>query len=151
MADNDTERDALAQFEALIDAYGAEARRWPADRRAGAEALLERSAAARALRADAARLDGLIAAASVEPAPAHLVGRVLAAAPRPRANRTASAAGWIARAGAGLWKPAMGLAIAAMLGIALGGVVSPFDTNTADAAEADSVSLEIGSIPEIEL
>ncbi len=147
MSNNDTEREALAKFEALIDAYGAEPRRWPADRRAAAEALLEISAEARALRDAGARLDGLIAAAPVEPAPAHLVGRILAAAPRSRAARRAGAGGWLA----GLWKPAIGLAFAAVMGIALGGVVSPFETNTADAAEADSISLEIGSIPEIEL
>ena len=145
MTNENTERAALTRFETLLDAYGAEPRRWPADRRAGAEALLERSHEARALRDAAARIDALLDSAPPQPAPAHLVGRVLAAAPKPQASRGLSH--WIA----GFWKPVTGLACAAMLGIALGGVVSPFQTNTADAAEADSVSLDIGSIPEIEL
>lgn len=143
--DRARDRDALIRFETMLDAYGAEPRRWPADRRAEAEALLLRSPEARALRESAARLDSFLDKAAVEPAPAHLVGRVLAAAPRPRAARGLSH--WMA----GLWKPAIGLAFAAVLGVALGGVVSPFQLNVADAGEADSVSLDIGSIPEIEL
>lgn len=143
---NDTkEHEALARFEALLDAYGAEPRRWPVDRRAEAEALLRRSPEARALRDTAARLDMVLDSAVAEPAPAHLVGRVLAAAPRAPAARGVSS--WFT----GLWKPAIGLAFAAVLGVALGGVVSPFQSNVADAGEADSVSLDIGSIPEIEL
>ena len=149
MTNDNTERnrnrDALARFENLLDAYGAEPRRWPADRRAEAEALLRASPEARALRDTAAHLDAMLDAAPIPPAPGDLVGRVLAAAPKPQAPRGLS--NWIA----GFWKPVTGLACAAVLGVALGGVVSPFQTNTADAAEADSVSLDIGSIPEIEL
>ena len=143
MTGNDTEREALARFEALLDAYGAEPRRWPADRRAAAAALLARSPEAQALRAAAARLDGLIDAARVEPAPAHLIGRVLAAAPKPAAPRR----GWVA----GLLKPAAGLAFAAVLGLGLGGVVSPFGAGNGELADADSVTLAIGDVPEIEL
>ena len=145
MTNDNTERASLARFETLLDAYGAEPRRWPADRRAEAEALLRGSPEARALRDAAARLDAMLDAAPIPPAPGDLVGRVLAAAPKPRTSRGLSH--WIA----GFWKPVMGLACAGILGVALGGVVSPFQTNTADAAEADSVSLDIGSIPEIEL
>jgi hypothetical protein len=143
--ERDHDRGALTRFETLLDAYGTEPRRWPADRRAESETLLQRSSEARAMRDAAARLDALLDTASIQPAPADLVGRVLAAAPKARASRGLS--NWIA----GFWKPVMGLACAAMFGVALGGVVSPFQTNTADAAEADSVSLDIGSIPEIEL
>ena len=142
MAGTSTEREALARFEALLDAYGAEPRRWPADRRAAAEALLARSAEAQALHAAAARLDSLIDTAAVESAPAHLVGRVIAAAPQPRAR-----GGWFG----GWLKPAGGLAIAAVLGLALGGFVSPFDAGSGELADADSVALAIGDVPEIEL
>jgi hypothetical protein len=151
MTGNDTERDALARFAGLLDAYGAEPRRWPADRRAWAEALLARSPDAVALRATAARLDGLIDAAGVEPAPAHLVGRVLASAPQSslaEAQRQSSRPrGWLA----GLMKPALGVAFAALLGIVLGGVVSPFAPPNGETAEADTVSLDLGGIAESDL
>jgi hypothetical protein len=142
MTGTSTEREALARFEALLDAYGAEPRRWPEDRRAAAEALLARSAEAQALHAAAARLDALLDGAAVGPAPAHLVGRVIAAAPQPKA-RGGRFAGWL--------KPAAGLAFAAVLGLALGGVVSPFGAGNAEYADADSVTLAIGDVPEIEL
>lgn len=142
MTGNDTEREALARFEALLDAYGAEPRRWPTDRRAAAEALLARSPEAQALHAAAARLDGLIDAAKIEPAPAHLIGRVLAAAPTAAAPR----ASWLAT----LFKPALGLAFAAVLGLALGGVISPFG-NGSEVADAETMTLAIGDVPEVEL
>ena len=145
MTGPETERDALARFEALLDAYGAASKRWPADRRAWAEALLARSREAQALHAAAARLDGLLDTANVEPAPAHLIGRVLAAAPS--APRAASGKGWFA----GWFKPAAGLAFAAVLGLALGGVVSPFDGTNGEFADAESINLAIGDIPEVEL
>jgi hypothetical protein len=143
MAGNETERDALARFEALLGAYGAEPRRWPADRRAWAEALLARSAAAQSMRAEALRLDGLIDAAGVDAVPAHLVGRALAAAPRPAPRRAA----WLA----GFLQPATGLAMAAVLGLALGVVVSPFAAGNGELAEAETVMLDIGDLPEAEL
>ncbi|MGH7003929.1 MAG: hypothetical protein ACREIP_08280 [Alphaproteobacteria bacterium] len=144
MTGNDMEREALARFETLLDAYGAEPRRWPADRRAWAEALLARSPQAKALRNEAARLDDLIDSAGIDPVPAHLAGRVLASAP---AAAPARSPGWFSA----WWKPVTSLACAAVLGIALGGIVSPFEAGTADAAEPETVSLDIGAIPEIEL
>lgn len=143
MTGTDTERDTLARFEALLDAYGAEPRRWPADRRAAAEALLARSPEARALQAAARRLDALLDAAPAAPAPAHLVGRVIAAAPRPRARRGGWLAAWL--------KPAAGIVAAALLGLALGVIVSPFEGGASEVADADSVTLAIGDVPEIEL
>jgi len=143
MTGNETERDALARFEALLDAYGAEPRRWPAERRAAAEALLARSSEAQALHAAAGRLDGLLDAAAPAPAPAHLIGRVLAAAPKPAAARGV----WFA----GLLKPAAGIAFAAVLGLGLGGVISPFAAANGDVADAESVTLAIGDVPEVEL
>ncbi len=72
-----------ARFEVLLDAYGADPQRWPQEERAAALALLERDPDARALRAQAARLDALLATAEpLEPSPA-LVARILAAAPTP--------------------------------------------------------------------
>lgn len=142
MTGTSAERETLARFGALLDAYGAEPRRWPAGRRAEAEALLARSAEAQALHAAAARLDALIDTDAVGSAPAHLVGRVIAAAPQPKAR-----GGWFA----GWLKPAAGLAFAAVLGLALGGFVSPFAAGSGELADADSVTLAIGDVPEIEL
>jgi hypothetical protein len=148
MTANDTERDALTRFEALLDAYGAAQQRWPAARRAAAEALLARSREAQALHAAAARLDVLIDAAKVEPAPAHLFGRVLATAPSASARASAAERkGWFG----GLFKPAAGIAFAALLGLGLGGVVSPFASANGDLVEEDSVTLAIGHMPEVEL
>jgi hypothetical protein len=138
----ETEREALARLGALLDAYGAAPHRWPEDRRAWAEALIARSAEARALAGEAARLDALIAAAMPEPAPAHLVGRVIAAAPAARARR-----GWLAE----MMKPALGLACAAVLGVALGLVVSPFAPVNGELAEADAVALDLGVLVETDL
>ncbi len=142
MTGTSNEREALARFESLLDAYGAEPRRWPHDRRAAAEALLARSPEARALQAAAARLDTLLDASGVEPAPAHLLGRVLAAAPQARRAR----GGWLAA----FWKPAAGLAAAALLGVALGGIASPFAGGD-ELADADSAPYAIADVSEFEL
>jgi anti-sigma factor RsiW len=142
MTADHTEREALARFEALLDAYGAAPRRWPLDRRAAAEALLARSPAAQALHAAAARLDGLIDTAKPAPAPAHLVGRVIASAPA-----AAPRPSWFAS----LLKPAAGLAFAAVLGLALGGVISPFGAGNGDVADVDTMTLAIGDVAEVEL
>lgn len=56
----------LKKFEALAASYGAELRRWPEANRAEAEALIRSSEPARAILAEARRLDGAIAAAADE-------------------------------------------------------------------------------------
>ena len=50
----------MDRFRELLDAYGAEPRRWPAQERGMAEALIAASPEARALRAKAAGLDVLL-------------------------------------------------------------------------------------------
>jgi hypothetical protein len=68
----------------LLDAYGADAERWPADERAAALALLARSAEAQALLAAARGLDALLALdPAATPSPA-LAERIVAAAARTR-------------------------------------------------------------------
>ncbi len=71
----------LEQFQDLLDAYGAAPRRWPADRQAAALALLERSAAARRAREDAARLDALLDLVPAEAPSADLRARILSVVP----------------------------------------------------------------------
>lgn len=58
----------IEEFETLVLAHGANPRRWPAERRAAAEALLGQNAAARALLEEAERLDAAIAAGVAAPA-----------------------------------------------------------------------------------
>jgi hypothetical protein len=88
-----------ARFEYLLDAYGADFRRWPFDERASAEAFARENAEALApLLEGAHALDAKLSSAGVAQAPSvGLSGRVLAAAPRARVTpqRTNFApAGW---------------------------------------------------------
>lgn len=97
------------RFRELIEAYGADPRRWPeAERAEAAEAA--RAPAAQALLAEARALDGLLAEAPAIQASAALRDRVLAAAPTPRRRLMGrltplawlSGFGWAAAAAAGL-------------------------------------------------
>ncbi len=66
----------LARLREILAAYGASPRRWPADERDGAQALLASSLKAREAVTEAARLDGVL---DQGPAPApspELVGRI---------------------------------------------------------------------------
>lgn len=68
-------------FEQLLDAFGGDARRWPADQRDAARALLAAEPDARRLHAEACALDKVMAFASA-PSPARLdalLDRVVAA------------------------------------------------------------------------
>lgn len=58
----------IEEFETLLLAHGANPARWPAERRAAAEALLAQDEAARALLVEAERLDAAIAAGAAVPA-----------------------------------------------------------------------------------
>jgi hypothetical protein len=79
----------IEEFETLLLAHGADPARWPADRRAGAEALLARDAAARALLAEAERHDAALAeAVRVSAAGGGLASRIIAALDQePRGER----------------------------------------------------------------
>jgi hypothetical protein len=77
-------RERLAE---ILDAYGADPDRWPADERAAALALLREDAGARVLRERALRLDRVLTAADEVDVPPDLAARVLAAAPLPAAAR----------------------------------------------------------------
>jgi hypothetical protein len=88
-----------ARFEYLLDAYGADFRRWPPDERAEAERFVRENAEALAPLLEAAHvLDATLDLAGMVQAPsASLSDRILAAAPRARSTpqRTNFApAGW---------------------------------------------------------
>lgn len=104
------------RFRTLIEAYGADPRRWPAEERASAEAFVLQDDATATVLAEAREVDDLLAGlASAEVRPA-LREAVLAQAPRARPGLPRiswfgwlSGAGWAAAAAAGL-----------MFGVALG-------------------------------
>lgn len=71
------------RFAYLLDAYGADFRRWPAEVRAQAAAFAAQDAEAAALIGEARKLDAVLDGARDEAGPsADLAARILAAAPR---------------------------------------------------------------------
>lgn len=71
------------RFVQLLDAYGADFRRWPSETRAPAAAYAAQTAEATALIAEARQLDAILDTARTSAAPsADLTARVLAQAPR---------------------------------------------------------------------
>lgn len=115
----------LARLKRLLEAHGAEPRRWPEGERAAALDLLAGSPAARAALEAAARLDGLLGGVAPEDpvATAALRARIAALAATPA--RRAAPRGWsgwsigpwpVRR----LWPQAMGLVAAAVIGFVVG-------------------------------
>lgn len=96
----------LERFERLVEAFGADPRRWPQAERAAAEAFLAGNVDARARLVAAAEIDSLLSLAST-PEPSDLLHRrVLRAAPRKAAITPLgwlSGAGWAAAAAAGVF------------------------------------------------
>lgn len=155
----------LERLRDVLDAYGAELERWPAAERDALSAVLARSAAARRLREDAARLDAALdALPAVLPSP-DLEARILAAASAAAGPRTVSSiavararrdAG--ARRGAGWLTVALPLAAAAALAVWLTAgrdtepavriagapAAAPAGAPTGDAALAEIALAELG-------
>ena len=71
----------IDRLRTILEAYGADPSRWPGADRADAVALLERSAEARSLRDEAARLDAMLDAAPAAAPSEALAGRVLDGVP----------------------------------------------------------------------
>jgi ferric-dicitrate binding protein FerR (iron transport regulator) len=102
------------RFEHLLDAYGADFQRWPADERAAGEAFAAQSAEAAAVLRDAQTLDSALRLAAEAPDTSALAARILATAPRRRPAFDARAA--------------LALAACAVFGIVLGyggGMLAP--------------------------
>ncbi len=86
----------IRRFRRLIAAYGADPARWPPGQRGRAEALLARSAPARALLAEAQAFDSLLMADAKPPADERLAAAIVAratAAPQERAPAPTRAIG----------------------------------------------------------
>lgn len=135
----------LQRFSALLDAYGADARRWPSAERAAAVAFARDSAAASALLAEAAALDAMLDTDVVAAASPQAHRALLAALPQRRGGRwdelLALLGGWRIAA------PSMAMALLA--GINLGattGLGSP-DDRGGGAAEARVDGGVLGSGP----
>lgn len=77
------ERMDRERFAGLVEAYGADFRRWPAETRASAAAFAAQDADASALMAEARALDATLdVVRDVEPPTEGLAARILAFAPR---------------------------------------------------------------------
>jgi hypothetical protein len=117
------------RFRALIDAYGADPRRWPQAERAPAQEWAERDGADpdHAL-ADAAMLDRLLASHVVTAPHSRLLSRIVASAPTRRASR--HKATW--------WWSGFGFAGIGLAGVAAGALaVSIFATILDRSAPSD--------------
>ena len=113
---NDRMELDLDRLEALLEAYGADPERWPAAEREPAVALLARSAEARAMQREAARLDRMLdLAAPPTPSP-ELLADILAGASVSPWRRWAA----VLWPFGPIWKPASALVLAGLLGVATG-------------------------------
>lgn len=146
---NTSQRMAGGSFERLLELYGARLERWPEELRAPAREWLEQSEVARRAWQRAGRLDRLLDAyPEIEPSPA-LVARIAAipiVAPAPR-----RAVAWPFGA---VWASLLGWAVAAVLGLWVGGVAAPMfeppDTAASGAAAGfeESEQDEAGALDE---
>ena len=98
------------RFLTIVEAYGADPRRWPATERATAQAFAAADPQAPAILAAADALDAWLHESAVAAPSEDLRRRVLEAAPRPR--RKVAARQW--------WAPGAGFAAAGLAGIVLG-------------------------------
>jgi len=128
------------RFKLLVEAYGANAARWPAGERAAALAFAETSGEARALLDEAAALDRLFDQADTAPVTHELQTRILAALPL--ANRSSW---WLAAlAPRAQWIPAAAFAISLALGIGVGSLIPAFAG--LDESQADAALVALGEI-----
>lgn len=100
----------------LFAAYGADPRRWPAIERRQAIELLEARPDLKAARRRAAELDSLLDGAPAPQPSGELIADILSEIGRPAWRRWSSGF-WPFGP---VWQPAAGLALAALLGVALG-------------------------------
>ena len=123
-----TDDKDIARFRELIDIHGASPDGWPPAERDWAQGFARRSADAAALLDQAQALDGRLDALT-PPAPSSaLVGRILAAAPGENGWRLPD---WLFP----VWRSAGALAVALLLGLAVGGLTPPELADSQPVAE----------------
>ena len=118
------------RFLALVEAYGAEPSRWPADERAAAEVFAASDAASKSALSDASVLDRTLDRLPAEDVPTGLRERILAAYDEALTRRAGGPFGSIPAAlgrlrdaiwpGAPLWQPASAFALSLAVGLAMG-------------------------------
>lgn len=134
---------SLGRFSELLEAYGSRIDAWPAREAAGARALLESSAEARALLDAEAAFEGELRGAGVSELPAGLERRLLEI-PVSAKRRNVWPFG-------SMWLPALGWAAAAAFGLWIG-ASSGADDEEAQALreESELIALSTGAFTEIE-
>jgi hypothetical protein len=133
-----------ARFAQILEAYGGEPDRWPAAERSAAEAFGASSAEARALWAQARRLDSLLDAWSPAAASAGLTARIAASAPssrtvEPKSDRPALA--WTKARATRLWWAGAALAASWALGMLAGAHLARTDLFQPAASDAQPVAM----------
>lgn len=131
------------RFEQLAQAYGGAIARWPASERDGAALLMAAEPDfARAVLAEADRLDAALDAFALTPASRALREAIVAAAPQARPRRLGI--GWLLPAGLGA-----GLAAVLAAGIMVGAQLSEASGGAGDAAASASLAdLDISGLSE---
>jgi hypothetical protein len=125
----------LDRFRELLDAYGAEPRRWPASERVMAEQMLARDPEARTLRTKAAGIDGLLDRATPLSPPIIdaeiVIGAITANSQSPAAEVVTLRPAGRAKANT-FWLKVGSLVAAAMIGFLLGvtQLMNPGDATT---------------------
>lgn len=132
-----------ARVAALIEAYGADESRWPADERAAAVAVLRASPKLLALRAEAETVDAFLAELP-KPLPSPALRVALKDIPERRALHDWLAVLWPFGA---IWRPAAGLAMALVVGMFVGGLTPQYgDTGSASGTLAAGQGAVTGAL-----
>lgn len=105
----------------LLDAYGADPSRWPPGERDAMLALLARSPELSSWQRQAAELDGLLDKATLPTADRAFLAGIVDAAGTPVWRQWAA----LVWPFGPIWRPALGLTMAAILGAVLGYVTTP--------------------------
>jgi len=128
------------RFKELLDAFGADFKRWPETERAAASALIAREPAARAALAEARRLDALL---DLYAPPAN---RAAETRLRTALDAVPAGATVTVRAARLSWPRAAALAATLLLGVATGMVASNLAPDAANG-EGDGVRLVLDAGP----
>jgi hypothetical protein len=135
-----------ARFRSLIEAYGGDPARWPADEREAALRLLQSSLAARAAAQEAHELDVVLREAVVVPVPGALSSRLLAdferMSRRWSARKFVRAVADAVWPGAPLWQPAIAFGLALAIGVGVATLV-PLDMPPSDDAYVGNFALDV--------
>lgn len=109
----------IGRLGEVLDAYGSDPLRWPAEERLALQALAARDPHAAAMIEEAESLDRLLNLAPVEAPSAALTARVLAGRPKPSLGTRLASVWTDLFPGTAAWKPALGFVAALAMGTGL--------------------------------